>query len=407
MRLAEDPETPANLVSGQADRVRAVAPDDFFDSDWEETGGTQETAVTRPSGGGQDPGAEPPPRRPPQGERTPRKPPSFGSIKPGSLPPLQYRRLGALAVGILAVIVVLVLLARGCSGSSSQSKNVDYFNTVKDQALTPSSDISSDFHKTLDSASGTKLKVVQQQFQSQAAAMSKAADAAASIAPTKELEPYQPALVQALQYRVFGLKCLASNIGQAWKRKRPAAVGRSLAPCTQRLLASDIVYSDSFAGPATKALKGLGVQVPVSSFLDAKDADLVTPVGIGSAITRLKPSAVHGLHGLGIVSVVALPQGTTLQTGSSQVNELTGNDKLVIVVSARNFGNFREVGVPVTLTLTRAGSAKITQSGTIASIDKDATATVRFPDLFKNASTQPEFTQRYKMTVTVKGVPGE
>ena len=383
-----------------------MAPDDFFDSDWEETGGTQETAVTRPSGGAPDPEKGPPPRWP-RTEHTPRPRPSIGSLKTGNLPPLQYRRLAALAVGILVIVVALVVLARGCSGSSSQSKNIDYFNAVKEQALTPSSEISSDFHKTLNSASGTKLSVVQQQFASQAAAMSKAADAAASIPPTKQLEPYQPALVQALQYRVFGLRCLASNIGQAWKRKRPAAVGRSLAPCTQRLLASDIVYTDSFAGPATTALKGLGVQVPVSSFLDAKDADLVTPVGIGAAITRLKPSAVHGLHGLGIVSVVALPQGTTLQTGSTQVNELTGNNKLVIVVSARNFGNFREVDVPVTLTLTRSGSPKITQSGTIASIDKGATATVRFPDLFKNASTQPEFTQRYKMTVTVKGVPGE
>jgi len=383
-----------------------VAPDDFFDSDWEETGGTQETAVTRPSGGAPDPEKEPPPRRP-RPEHTPRPRPSIGPLKTGNLPPLQYRRLAALAVGILVVVVALVVLARGCSGSSSQSKNIDYFNAVKEQALTPSSEISSDFHKTLNSASGTKLNVVQQQFESQAAAMSKAADAAASIAPTKQLEPFQPALVQALQYRKAGLDCLSRYIGQAWKRKGAKAVGRILAPCTQRLLASDIVYSDSFAQPATTALKGLGVQVPVSSFLDAKDADLVTPVGIGAAITRLKPSAVHGLHGLGIVSVVALPQGTTLQTGSSQVNELTGNDKLVIVVSARNFGNFREVGVPVTLTLTRAGSAKITQKGTIASIDKGATATVRFPDLFKNASTQPEFTQRYKMTVTVKGVPGE
>ena len=79
----------------------------------------------------------------------------------------------------------------------------------------------------------------------------------------------------------------------------------------------------------------------------------------------------------------------------------------MIVVSAKNFGNFREVGVPVTLTLTRSGSPKITQSGTIASIDKGAIATVRFPDIFKNASTSPEFTQRYKMTVTVKAVPGE
>ena len=122
-----------------------MTPDDFFDSDWEETGGTQETAVTRPSGGAPDPEAGPPPRRPraePRAEHTPRRRPSIGQLKTGNLPPLQYRRLGALAVGILAVVVVLVLLARGCSGSSSQSKNVDYFNTLKEQALTPSSDIS-------------------------------------------------------------------------------------------------------------------------------------------------------------------------------------------------------------------------------------------------------------------------
>jgi hypothetical protein len=323
------------------------------------------------------------------------------------MPPLQYRRLAGLAIGILAVIVVLVLLARGCSGSSSQSKNIDYFNEVKKGALTPSSDVASDFHKTLNEAAGTKLKQVKQQFTAQAAAMTTAADAAASIAPTKQLEQYQPGLVQALRYREAGLNCLVDNIGQAWKRRRAAGTGRVLAPCMQRLLAADIIYSDSFSGPASTALKGLGVQVPASRFLDASDAGLVTPAGIGEAITRLKPSAVHGLHGLGLVSVVALPQGTTLQTGSSQINQITGDDKLILVVSARNFGNFREVGVPVTLTLTHAGSAKIKLNGTIGSIDKDATETVRFPDLFKSASSQPEFTQRYKMTVTIGKVPGE
>jgi hypothetical protein len=384
-----------------------VAPDDFFDSDWEETGGTQETAVTRPAGGGQDRDAEPPPRRPPREPRGPRRPPSLSSIRPGSLPPLQYRRLAGLAAGILAVVVVLVLLARGCSGSSSSSKNIDYFNELKQQALTPSSTVASNFHKLLNQASGTKLKVVKTELDSEAAAMRKAADAAASIAPTKQLEQYQPALVQALQYRAFGLNCLSDDIGQAWKRKRPAGTGRILAPCAQRLLAADIIYSDSFSGPASTALKGLGVQIPASRFLDPSDASLVTPAGIGEAINRLKPSAVHGLHGLGVLSVVALPAGTTLQNGSTQVNQITGNDKLVIVVSAHNYGNFREVAVPVTLTLTRSGANKITRSGTIGSIDKGATETVRFDDLFKNAATQPEFTQRYKMTVTIGKVPGE
>jgi hypothetical protein len=323
------------------------------------------------------------------------------------MPPLQYRRLAGLAGGILAVVVVLVLLARGCSGSSSSSKNIDYFNEVKKSVLTPSSAASADFHNTLNLKSGTKLSVVKQHFDTEAATLSKAADAAASIKPTKELEEFQPALVQTLQYRLAGVRCMASNIGDAWTRKRARGTGRILAPCTQRLLASDIVYSDSFSGPASGALKGLGVQVPASSFLDPADADLVTPVGIGASVTRLKPSAVHGLHGLGLVSVVALPAGTTLQTGTSQINQLDGNDKLVIVVSAKNYGNFREVDVPVTLTLSRPGADKITRSGTIASIDKGATETVRFPDLFKNASTSPEFTQRYKMTVTVERVPGE
>src|SRR4029078_11073499 len=146
----------------------------------------QETAVTRPSGGGQDPGAEPPPRRPPPGERTPRKPPSCGLIKRGGLPPLQYRRLGGLAVGILAVVVVLVLLARGCSGSSSSSKNVDHFNEVQNGVLWHSDAASTDFHKTLNLASGTKLSVVKQHFQNQAAILSKAADAAAPIKPTQQ-----------------------------------------------------------------------------------------------------------------------------------------------------------------------------------------------------------------------------
>jgi len=217
-----------------------VAPDDFFDSDWEETGGTQETAVTRPSGGGPDPEERPPPRRPRE-ERPPRQRPSIGQLKTGNLPPLQYRRLAGLAVGILVVVVVLVLFARGCSGSSSQGKNIDYFNTVKEKALTPSSDVSTDFHKTLNLASGTKLKVVKGQLDSEAAAMRKAAEAAAAIATTKQLQPYQPALLQALQYRAAGLECMSSNIGQAWKRKRAAGAGRILAPCTQRLLASDII----------------------------------------------------------------------------------------------------------------------------------------------------------------------
>ena len=42
-----------------------------------------------------------------------------------SLPPLEYRRLAALGAGILVVVMVLVLLARGCSGLIGEERERD------------------------------------------------------------------------------------------------------------------------------------------------------------------------------------------------------------------------------------------------------------------------------------------
>ena len=91
-----------------------------------------------------------------------------------------------------------------------------------------------------------------------------AVTAATSLKPTKQVESLQPWLIQTLSYRVNGLDCMISAMPQAYKAKPALAGGKLLAPCMQRLLASDIVYTDSYSTPATTTLHndGIDVQVP-------------------------------------------------------------------------------------------------------------------------------------------------
>jgi len=411
-----------------------VPPDDFFDEDWEEPSRTQDTAITRPSGepadrgrGAEVPPESPRPRvpRPPQrprkqgqrrGPQMPRMPklpklPGSGSGGGGgaavSLPPLEYRRLAGLGVGILVVIVVLVLLARSCSGSSAKSSNEAYVQQLTTKVLRPSDDVAQRFAKTINLPRAS-LKLMQTRIDAQLADMKSLRAAAIGLKPTKQLLPYQAALLEALQFRITGLQCMSEGLKTAWATKHTLAAGSQLTSCTGRLLTSDYVYSDSFASGANAALKKVGAAgVPTSQFLSGQEVDLVTPAGIGAALQRLHPGAVKGLHGTQMLSVVASPAGKTLQAGPA--NFVVGNQSLVFVAAVKNGGNFQEVSVPVKLTLQQVGSSKppITKTVTIASIAKGATQDVRFPGLFANSQNAPNYSVQYKLTVRSEKVPGE
>ena len=128
-----------------------------------------------------------------------------------------------------------------------------------------------------------------------------AVTAATSLKPTKQVESLQPWLLQTLSYRVNGLDCMINAMPQAYHAKPARAGGKLLVPCTQRMLASDIIYTDSYSTPATATLHkdGIDVQVPTSVFLDESDAEALTPAGMAAVLQRWKPSsAAHGLHGL-------------------------------------------------------------------------------------------------------------
>jgi hypothetical protein len=408
-----------------------VPPDDFFDEDWEEPSRTQDTAITRPAGDGEERPREsapeprqegvPPPRapRPPQRRRPakrggPRFPqmPKMPKLPGGSgggattLPPLEYRRLGALGAGILVIVLVLVLLARGCSGSSTKSNNENYVSALTTSVLKPSDDVAKKFHEMLDLPTAS-LATIHKRLDGQLAAMRTVKAHAAALKPTKQLAPYQAALLQALQFRVTGLECMSERLTTAWKLKKPALAGQQLYSCTGQLLASDYVYADSFATGADAALKQVGATgVPTSQFVPTSDLNWVTPLGIGQQLQALRPGPVKGVHGTQMGSVIASPQDLTLQPGTP--NFVKGDKSLVFVVAVKNSGKFTEVGVMVRLTLKRVGGgAPIVKTGRIASVAAGQTQTVRFSGLFASTQGAPDYSVPYKLTVSSLKVPGE
>jgi hypothetical protein len=405
-----------------------VPPDDFFDDDWEEPSRTQDTAIGRPAGepAEQPRGAAPQPpegppsrtprpqqRRKPQrrGPQMPRMPkmPKIPGVSGGgaTLPPLEYRRLAALGGGILVVVVVLVLLARGCSGSSAKSANETYVGDLTTQVLKPSDAVAQSFHKTLD-LPRAHLALLKQRIATQVSDMRKVRANALALKPTKQLAPYQSGLLDALQFRITGLQCFAERLTAAWAVKKPLVAGAQLSTCTGELYASDYVYAELFANGANAALKQVGAAgVPTSQFLSPSEVNLVTPAGIGLALQRLHPGAVTGIHGTELLTVVATPQGLTLQPGTQ--NQVQGKSTLAFVVSVKNSGKFTEVGVTVQLKLKRVGSsqAPIVKTARIASIAPGETRQVSIKGLFASTQTQPVFSRPYTLTVTSEKVPGE
>ena len=243
-----------------------------------------------------------------------------------------------------------------------------------------------------------KLTAIEAQAQS-------AVTAATKLKPTKQLESLQPWLLQTLSYRVNGLHCMVGAVPGAYKVK-PVPGGKLLVPCTQRLLSSDVIYTDSYAFPAGKTLQAdnIDVGVPSSTFLSQQDVDVVTPAGMGAVLQRWKPGSVaHGLHGLRLDTVVARSgdgKTDTMQVGTVNKVNITG---LTFLVTATNGGDFTEFDVPVTITI-GTGDSKIVKSATIAQIAKGQQQTVEITG-FNNDT--PQFGKALSMKVEVAPVPGE
>jgi hypothetical protein len=375
--------------------------DDGRDTDLDET----EPGERRPRRG--RPGVRPRPRPRPRGPRR-------GGGGGAAVLQQPAARLLVAVAAIVILIVVIALVVRDCR----RSQLVDSYRSYIIEGVTPVASKSADEGKKLlallANQKGDKAENVQRDVRAIGREAATLVTQAEGLNPPDKLGEAHRSLVTALKYRVNGIEALAAEIPNAVKSSDRADAAAKIATTMQRILASDVIYADSFVGPARQALEDDnvdGVEVPESALLaDSTAANGAGPAGARLILTNLKrgtaatttdgTTPATGLHGTGIVSVKVLPSGKELVNG--QVNEVPGSAENKWEVTIENGGGFVENGIDITATLKSASGAPQISKATVDSIDPGETKAVPL-----EVGTPPAFGENATLTIDVDKVPGE
>jgi hypothetical protein len=357
---------------------------DFFDEPDEETV-TQRRRAVRTA-----PGQVRRPRRP----RGPAGPPA------GVTPIL---RLVGLIAAAIVVIVLVVFWIQGCQNDAKARSYRNYMQDVS--AIAKASRQTGSTLNNVLVTPGIKEKELETKLNGLAQQEQQNVARAQSLDPPGHLREANRHLVEALQFRVSGLRGLTDAFKKTAKANDADKAGAVLAEQAKRLLASDIVWDDLFQTPAKQILEQEGVHgvaVPQSHAIG--NADIASAATFADIFKRIQGASTGGtaggLHGTGIESVTALPQGLALSTSSD--NKVVATTSLAFEVAVKNTGDNLEGKIPVTLTIQKQGEP-IKQRETISVISPGETKKV----VFRNIDTTGVFGVRTTLKVDVQPVEDE
>lgn len=327
------------------------------------------------------------------------RPPVRPPRPPAGITPL-LRLIGLIAVAIL-VVVLLVFWVQSCRGSGKQKSYQSYMTSVSEVG-SASAKIGKDF-TTLLTTPGITEKQLEARLNGLAQRQQQVVSTAQGISAPGQLRDEQQAVVEALQFRVSGLRGLQNAFRQTVDYTSADEASQVLASQTQRLLTSDVIWADLFKTPSVNLLKSEGVSgvaVPGSTFLTAPD--LASSAAMKPIWQRLQGATSggtpSGLHGTGVQSTKVLPSGTELSQDSETTITVVPN--LAIEVGVKDTGDSEEVQVKVNLTIQRTPTP-IKKQEVIDLINPGETKTVVFRDL-----GSPPF-DKTTVKVDVLPVPGE
>ncbi len=323
-----------------------------------------------------------------------------GFRPPRNLTPL-LRLIGLIALAIL-VVVLLVVWVEGCTTEAKLDRNRTYLADIG--AIGNASARLGQQVGTLLTTPGLNAEDLDAKLGGYAQTAENQVQQAQDLnAPGPMVGPNEGA-VEALQYRVNGLRGLQAAFKEAADETDASVAGGLLLDQTRRLLASDIIWTDSFQEPAKAVLDDEGIEgldVPSSEFVTTDD--LVSQSSLAAIWQRIKGASAGGtptgLHGSGIAYVKALPSGQLLSTTTETTIKVT--DQLQFEVGVEDTGESQEVRIKVTLTIPKQPDS-IVKTATIPIIDAGETKAVTF----KVGALVP-FGEQTSVKVDVDPVPGE
>ena len=311
-------------------------------------------------------------------------------------------RLVALISLAILIVVLLAVWVEGCATNQKRDRYQDYMTEIGEignasarlgQQLATTLTTPALKLEDLDAKLGGFVQTAENQV----------ARAEQVGAPGPLHNPHEGA-IEALQFRVNGLRGLQTAFQQTADATEASAAGQQLAVQAQRLLASDVIWTDAFRGPAEAVIVSEdveGLEIPNSEFV-ATD-EIATPEDLAAIWQRIQGAAdggtPSGLHGSGISYVEALPSGTRLTTTAETTILVT--DELAFEVGVEDTGDSQEVQIKVTLTIPKQPDP-IVQTKTIPLIDPGETKAVTF-----QVGTLVPFGETVSVKVDVDPVLGE
>lgn len=342
------------------------------------------------------------PGSPPEAARGGRGPRDRGPRfhTPGNLTPL-LRLIGVIALAIL-VVVLLVVWVEGCTTDRKTARFSDYMAEMS-VIGTNSARLGRNLSTTLTTP-GLKQEDLDAKLRGFVQVAENQVRRAQSLSPPGPLFEANAGAIEALQYRANGVKGLQVSFSEITSETEPATAGQQLSLSMQRLLASDVIWTDSFMAPAQVALdeEGItGVEIPPSQFVTA--TEITTASALAAIWQRIQGASTGGtptgLHGTGISYVKALPSGQLLSTTTETTIRVT--DQLAFEVGVEDTGDAQEVQIVVTLTIPKQPEP-IVRKQTIPIIDPGEIKAVTF-----QIGALVPFGEKISIRVDVDPVPGE
>ena len=345
------------------------------------------------------------------------------------------QRLLVLVIGVLIVLVAGYFLVQRCQRDREVSAYQGYV-AKSNEIAKASGTVGSEFSSAVLTAGQTPDgldKSLTREIQSQ---QQIAANAAQLDAPDG-VSSYKPFLVQSMQYRVSGLQGLQKALRTAFTAagttgQVPLEQSAAVAATFQRLIASDVVYSDSYQEPVKQVLaqKSINASVEDSQFIDPKLIEFAAPQRMQSILNALlggvpvdgggtitttdangnpvtttadNGGATQGaLHGTTLISTLFNPGGTQLDPAS--VNEVDSANDMSLAITVQNSGDATEVAIKVNVVLRAKGmDDRALPTGEITTLDPGAQGTVEIPFGLSDIVFDSVVTAK----VTVEKVPGE
>ena len=313
----------------------------------------------------------------------------------------RLQRILVLAAILFVVVFAMAWWARSCQQNRKVASYRTYFEGVS-AAISDSAALG----KQLDQVVASPTKFSRKELTAKLAELSAKQDEIAvradRLEPPDTLTSEQAVFAEGMKVRADGYRLFETTlVGMLGKKKANPA---RLAELAGYFSGPDAYYTSRVYIPARNTLSEQGVTdvlVPTSTYyLTAKTFDrarleqMLNSVGSSTKLA--------GIHGVGLLSVIAQPGDITLTKGAT--TDIPATAGLSFDVAVQNQGDVTEENVAVKAVLKLPGGGVLTQAGTIATIASGQTQTVTIQGFAIPAEALSKVST---LNVTAGPVPGE